>query len=182
MSNCFYSYFFNSKKRIDHNPMYMCVMVWDLFAGAYGIAIGLPDTAMTRMTHYSSSLICWLMFAGGFACVTGMIMGTKFDLYYCFHRLFRKKYKVDLRKSYIFGILGHPMLMISFYYYSIAILVQMPWASTQASEASLALFVGIGCTINLIRFILEINHINSKLPGLINQEIDMRISEAGSNE
>jgi F0F1-type ATP synthase membrane subunit c/vacuolar-type H+-ATPase subunit K len=166
-----------SKRRIDHNPMYMCIMVWDMFAGTFAVLIGLPDSAMTRMSHYSTNLICWLMFIGGLTCLAGIVMGTKLDPGYWMRTVAGKTTRVDLRQPYLLGMLGTPMLMISFFYYSTAIFIQMPWASTQASEASLAMAVGAGALLNFIRFGLEIRNIGIKLPALIAKEIDMQISE-----
>jgi hypothetical protein len=163
-----------SKIRIDHNPMYMCMMVWDLFAGIFAVSIGLPDAAMTHMTPYSQKIICWLMFLGGAVCVTGICLGTKLDVAYWARSIFNKNNIIDLRIPYILGVFGTPMLMVSFFYYSVAIFIQMPWVSTQTSEASFALFFGIGCTLNFMRFILEIHNINVKLPGLIAKEIQER--------
>lgn len=161
--------------------MYVCIMMWDLFAGFFAVTIGLPDSAMTRMTHYSTNLICWLMFWGGLVCVSGIVLGTKLDPGYWARTWAGRSSRVDVRLPYLMGMCGTPALMVSFFYYSVAIFVQMPWASTQASEASLATAVGVGASINFLRFGLEIHHISVKLPALIAQEIDMRISERGES-
>lgn len=174
--------FLLSKKRIDHNPMYVCIMCWNLIAGSFAISIGLPDSAMTRMTPYASDLICWLMFWGGLTTVWGILMGTKLDGWRWIRKCMGKTTKIDLRIPYLLGLTGTPALMLSYYYYSIAIMTQMPWASTQFSEASLALAVAIGCSINFVRFALEIRHITNKLPDLISKEIQMQLSEATHDE
>lgn len=176
------SQFLLSRKRIDHNPMYICIMVWDLIAGTFAVSIGLPDSAMTRMTPYSTTLICGLMFWGGLTTVWGIVIGTRLDLWRWVRKAVGKSTKVDQRIPYLFGLTGTPALMVSYYYYSIAIMTQMPWETTQFSEASLALFVAIGCSINFFRFGLEIRNINRKLPALISREIEMQLSKAASNE
>jgi hypothetical protein len=166
-----------NKRRIDHNPMYVCIMLWDMFAGTFAVYIGLPDAAMTHMSEYGQRLICWLMFSGGLTCVGGIVMGTKIDPGYWIRTWWRMPNRVDLRHPYLLGMLGTPMLMVSFFYYSVAILAQTPWHSTMASEASLAMAVGVGVTVNFIRFGLEIRNINARLPALVAQEIGMRMSE-----
>jgi hypothetical protein len=165
-----------SKKRIDHNPMYICIMVWDLFAGAYAVYVGLPDAAMSHMTVWAQHIICWLMFLGGLACVGGIVMGTRVDPGYWIRTLRGKTNQVDVRLPYLLGMLGTPMLTVGFFYYSVAILGQMSWQSTMASEASLSLAVGVGVAINFIRFIMEIRKINIWLPVLIEQKIIQQLS------
>lgn len=174
--------FLLSKGRIDHNPTYMCLMVWDLFAGSFAVVIGLPDTAMTHMTWFASHLICWLMFLGGLACVWGIVMGTKCDPGYWIRPWFGKTNIVDIRIPYLFGILGCPMLMVSFFYYSVAILTQMSWQPTMASEASLAMTVGVASTLSLLRLCLEIRAINARLPGLIHEEVQIQERQAQKDE
>lgn len=166
-----------SKKRIDHNPMYLCIMFWDAFAGTFAVLIGLPDSAMTRMSDYSQRVICWSMFLGGIVCCGSILMGTRLDPGYWIRPLIGLSNRVDLRLPYLLAMVGTSLLMVSFFYYSVAIMVQMPWASTQFSEASLAFAVGVGASLNFVRFGLEIRNIGIKLPGLIAQEIDMQMSE-----
>lgn len=162
-----------NKTRIDHNPMYICVMVWDLFAGSYAVYVGLPDLAMTQMTHYAQNIICWAMFVGGVICVHGIILGTRMDPGYWIRSALGKVNKIDLRIPYFLGMFGTPLVMVSFFFYSIAI-AQLPWAHTMISEISLAIAVGCGATANFLRFALEIRSINSVLPKLIVEEIRMR--------
>lgn len=163
-----------SKGRIDHNPMYLCIMFWDAFAGTFAVAVGLPDSAMTRMSDYSQRVICWSMFLGGIVCCAAILWGTKFDPGYWVRPLLGRQNKVDLRLPYLLAMVGTSLLMVSFFYYSAAIMIQMPWASTQFSEATLAMAVGVGAALNFVRFGLEIRNIGIKLPGLIAQEIDMQ--------
>jgi hypothetical protein len=165
------------KRRIDHNPMYVCMMVWDLFAGAFAVVVGLPDGAMTRMTLVSQTIICWLMFLGGVSCVWGIVMGTKVDPYYWIATWMRRNNQIDIRIPYLMGMAGTPMLMVAFFFYSVAIFSQMSWQPTMASEVSLSFIFGIGVTLNFLRFLLEIRRIGERLPELILREMQMRMGE-----
>lgn len=165
-------------KRIDHGPMYVCVMC-ALFCVALSMMyIGpVPNSAISTLSPYTQSVLSLCMFVGSAICLYGAMLGSFVDPVYNAKRLYRQMRRrppppvVDLRRPYWLALAGLPAVIISLTTYSWVIITETTnWPS--AFGNALAVFIALASFLHGLRFQMEIRRINANLPRLIAEKLE----------
>jgi vacuolar-type H+-ATPase subunit I/STV1 len=139
-------------KRLDHGPMYMCVMFALLMVSMSMIAVGpVPNSVVDELSNSTQDLLALCIFVGSAICVTGITLGTRF-----------LRRGIDIRRCYILQICGMPAVTVSLWVYGWAI-IHGTESWTSALGGVMGPMIGLGALINAVTFVREIRRINRNI-------------------
>jgi hypothetical protein len=150
---------FKRPERLDHGPMYICVIValflWSLsllIAGPvrYSIIDELNDTAQN-----------WLgggIFIGSSMCLTGIVLGTRFV-----------RPHIDIRTCYAWGAAGTPAISIAVWVYFWAAVAGSLSPVLSGMSSAFSLLVPVGVVWNAINFWIERRRIERNIPRALDE-------------
>lgn len=170
-------------KRLDHEPMYSCVVSAIFLVGLFWLlAIPLPPWALYALPLQAQVALAANLFLGAGTCLYGIFMGTFIDPWRATVRirrgLFRRELPspppLDIRRPYRVGASGIPSVFLGLIYYSVVLWMNTPAVLTGPTTIFLC-FSCLGLLFQWLRFLMENRKINKALPVLIEQEVNRRV-------
>jgi hypothetical protein len=166
-------------KRMDHEPMYSCMIAAVFLLGFLGLVLGpIPPSVFSTSTPDVQLILSTCLLSSGSTCLYGLAMGTPFGLW---GRLTSARVPIDIRRCYRVGALGIPTIIMSLSYIIVVILQDVPIRDSMGTAILMA-FMCLGMLFQWLRFLMEIRRINHALSMLIKQEITRRTLAAGIDE
>ena len=175
-------------KRLDHEPMYSCVVSAVFLVGLFWLGVGpLPNSVIFTLPAKTQVTLATCLFLGSGTCLYGITMGTFTDAWRIVVRAKRGLFKepslppLDIRNSYRVGASGIPAVFAGLIYYSAVLIKDTPLGWTGANAIFL-IFVCMGLFFQWLRFLMENRRINQALPVLIEQELTRRAIASESDD
>jgi hypothetical protein len=167
-------------KRLDHEPMYSCVIAAIWLVSVFWLGVGpLPQSVIFSLPDTTQLTVATCMLVGSSTCLYGITMGTPFDvrrrIVGCIRRRHGRPplFPLDLRYAYLVGSSGTPPLIVSLGYYTFALIRDTKLVWTGSNVLFLG-FICLGMFFHWLRFLMENRRINLALPVLLQHELNRR--------
>lgn len=157
---------FHRPSRIDHGPMYVCV-IFALFLWSLSLLIAGPIkySVLDELSDETQDFLALCIFFGSGMCLIGILSGTRFLAKH-----------TDPRRSYLWGVAGTPTTTAAVWIYFWAVVHGATSPVLSGMGSALSLFIPIGAFINAALFLIERRRITRNIPKVLKQELEQRLS------